>query len=230
MDGYKYQINSIVHINICGFYVNVSKKYENTYSFELMEKNINDAYNSIYLIENGLLRRTPKNKKWKSKGYMANTDKWYFLYHIDGDTIYVDDACHAQNMHESVDFKLSKYIHEYLQSNCMILSESRTGIKQIKLNEDQLRDMLGYVVRCVLNEEYKVVDSPDYFFGDTGMRINNPVLSLEDEYGGKTHVVEDDGCYVAYNNVGDTDKFVSITHLYPELFNAMKKLPNLPLR
>ena len=35
------------------------------------------------------------------KGYnMANTDKWYFAYRIDGDTITVVDACHAQNMHE----------------------------------------------------------------------------------------------------------------------------------
>jgi hypothetical protein len=29
---------------------------------------------------------------------MANTDKWYYAYIIDGDTITVVDACHAQNM------------------------------------------------------------------------------------------------------------------------------------
>ncbi len=33
---------------------------------------------------------------------MANTDKWYFAYRIEGETIYVEDACHAQNMHESI--------------------------------------------------------------------------------------------------------------------------------
>ena len=27
--------------------------------------------------------------------------KWYFAYRVEGDTIYVEDACHAQNMHES---------------------------------------------------------------------------------------------------------------------------------
>jgi hypothetical protein len=32
---------------------------------------------------------------------MANTDKWYFAYTIDGDTITIVDACHAQNMHEN---------------------------------------------------------------------------------------------------------------------------------
>ena len=30
----------------------------------------------------------------------VNTDKWYFAYVLDGDTVTVVDACHAQNMHE----------------------------------------------------------------------------------------------------------------------------------
>lgn len=39
--------------------------------------------------------------KYKAQGYyMANTDKWYYAYTIDGDTITIQDACHAQNMHE----------------------------------------------------------------------------------------------------------------------------------
>jgi hypothetical protein len=29
---------------------------------------------------------------------MANNDKWYFAYKINGDVIIVVDACHAQNM------------------------------------------------------------------------------------------------------------------------------------
>ena len=31
---------------------------------------------------------------------MANTDKWYYAYTIDGNTITVVDACHSQNMHD----------------------------------------------------------------------------------------------------------------------------------
>ena len=31
---------------------------------------------------------------------MANTDKWYYAYTIEGDIITVVDACHAQNMHD----------------------------------------------------------------------------------------------------------------------------------
>jgi hypothetical protein len=34
--------------------------------------------------------------------YMANTDKWYYAYTIEGDTVTVVDACHAHNMHELV--------------------------------------------------------------------------------------------------------------------------------
>ena len=84
---------------ITSFYRNVSKKYKHTYSLELMEQNVHEAYDSIYQIERLLLRREPTISRWKGY-YMANSDKWYFAYKIDGETITVVDACHAQNMHE----------------------------------------------------------------------------------------------------------------------------------
>ena len=84
---------------ITTFYRNVSKKYKHTYSQELMEKNVHDAYDSMFQIERTLLRREPTISQWA--GYhMANTDKWYFAYTIDGDTITVVDARHAQNMRD----------------------------------------------------------------------------------------------------------------------------------
>ena len=85
---------------ITTFYRNVSKKYKHTYSQELMEKNVHDAYDSMFQIERTLLRREPTISQWA--GYhMANTDKWYFAYTIDGDTVTVVDARHAQNMRSS---------------------------------------------------------------------------------------------------------------------------------
>ena len=84
---------------ITTFYRNVSKKYKHTYSQELMEKNVHDAYDSMFQIERTLLRREPTISQWAGY-YMANTDKWYFAYTIDGDTITVVDARHAQNMLE----------------------------------------------------------------------------------------------------------------------------------
>lgn len=96
-----YVISKKCNSAISSFYHNVAKKYKHTYSKETMRKNIHDAYQSIFKIENGLLRRSPTLSRWN--GYhMANTDKWYYAYRIEGDTIYVEDACHAQNMHEAI--------------------------------------------------------------------------------------------------------------------------------
>ena len=95
----KYVIRKRCAQKITTFYRNVSQKYKHTYSLELMVKNVNDAYDSIFQIEKTLQRREPTMARWK--GYhMANTDKWYFAYLMDGDTITVIDACHAQNIHD----------------------------------------------------------------------------------------------------------------------------------
>ena len=94
----KYLIRKRCARKINSFYMNVSRKYRHSYSRELMEKNVHDAIDSIYQIEKTLPRQTPTLSRWK--GYhMANTDKWYFAYTIDGETITIVDACHAQNMH-----------------------------------------------------------------------------------------------------------------------------------
>lgn len=111
------------------FYHNVAKKYKHTYSEELMNKNIVSAYNSIYQIENGLMRRQPTMPRWKGM-FMATAGKWNFAYKIEGDTVYVYDACHSQNIHES--------------------SERRTVI----LTESELKGHLKKAVRRVLNESF----------------------------------------------------------------------------
>ena len=95
----KYIIRKRCLVKINAFYRNVSKRYKHTYSEELMHQNADDAVDGMYKIERILLRREPTIAKWK--GYhMANTDKWYYAYTIDGETITVVDACHAQNMHD----------------------------------------------------------------------------------------------------------------------------------
>ena len=81
------------------FYGNVAKKYRHTYDKNDYKRNVHDALTSVYDIERKLLRRTPTLKRW-AKYHMANTDKWYFAYTINNDTIIIVDACHAQNMHE----------------------------------------------------------------------------------------------------------------------------------
>lgn len=83
--------------NIKTFYLNDAKKYAHTYSSDLMHKNIDEAIDAMYQIENGLLRREPPIKRWKGC-FMANTKTWYFAYKVFDDVVVVVDACHSQNM------------------------------------------------------------------------------------------------------------------------------------
>ena len=98
----EYVLSSKVHDEIYKFYTNVAKKYQHTYDYNDMWRDINKAYDSIYQIENGLLRRNPTISRWQGLFMATSQDKrWNFAYRIDGETIYVEDACHSQNMHES---------------------------------------------------------------------------------------------------------------------------------
>jgi sulfite reductase beta subunit-like hemoprotein len=82
------------------FYQNVIRKYRHTYSLELMDKNIDEALDAMFQIEQSLLRRQPTVERWQKAGWhMANAGKWYYAYTISGDTITIEDACHEQNMH-----------------------------------------------------------------------------------------------------------------------------------
>jgi len=96
---YRFIVKPMAARRIWSFYRNVAKKYSNTYAEEDIARDVKRTVRSIRLIESRLLRRTPTVSRWKSK-YMAHSGCWYYAYIIDGDTIIVVDACHAQNMHE----------------------------------------------------------------------------------------------------------------------------------
>ncbi len=99
MSQYNYVVKPRAQQRIFSFYHNVAKKYKHTYDFEDFMRNVRAAIDAMYQIEHTLMRRVPTIPRWI--GYhMANTDKWYFAYTIDDDTITIVDACHAQNMHE----------------------------------------------------------------------------------------------------------------------------------
>lgn len=132
MGNYKYIISNRVYNAIDSFYYNVARKYINTYSYELIIKNMRVAYSSIYRIENGLLRRQPTMSRWKGL-YMAKAGKWYFAYKVEGDTVYVYDACHAQNMHE-----IAKPRRRYT----------------VRLTEEDLRQVIKKSIREALKQFY----------------------------------------------------------------------------
>jgi hypothetical protein len=94
---YNYIIKPRAQQKIRTFYRNVARKYRHTYDYDDFMHNVYDAVFSIYDIEKTLPRRVPTISRWKGY-YMANSNKWYFAYTIEGDTITIVDACHAQNM------------------------------------------------------------------------------------------------------------------------------------
>ena len=96
----KYIVRNQCTRNIVDFYRHVAMKYKHTYSEYLMLKNIDDAVDPMFQIEQSLLRRKPTIERWQKAGWhMANAGKWYYAYTISGDTITIEDACHKQNMH-----------------------------------------------------------------------------------------------------------------------------------
>ena len=101
---YSYKIHPRVYNEIDTFYENVANKYCHTYSYALMCKGINDAYDANYHIEGDLIRRKPTLTRWTGL-FMASykvdgKTRWNYAYRTEGNNIFVEDACHAQNMSE----------------------------------------------------------------------------------------------------------------------------------
>ena len=98
---YNYIVKPVVVSKVRQFYRNVQKKYRNTYSYQDRLQYINRAVDNIGAIEQTLPRRRPTLQRWQ-RYHMAKADNWYYAYTIEGDTIIIQDACHAQNMHENL--------------------------------------------------------------------------------------------------------------------------------
>lgn len=94
---YNYAIKPLVIRKVRSFYRNVCKKYPNIYSYYDMLRYINKTVDAIYCIEQSVPRRKPTIERWKNWN-MAHAGNWYDAYSIDGNTITIYDACHAQNM------------------------------------------------------------------------------------------------------------------------------------
>jgi hypothetical protein len=96
---YNYDITPKAVERIVEFYAHVVLKYQHTFSFDDMEKSINRAVFNAGKIEQAFSRRKPTLTRWKGL-HMAKAGKLYYAYTINGNTITIEDACHAQNMHE----------------------------------------------------------------------------------------------------------------------------------
>ena len=120
-------VNPTVYTEINKFYLNMHRKFRNSWGVEEIHNLIDKAVDSIYEIENGLQKKAPTISRWKGLFMATSRDrKWNFAYRIEEETIYVEDACHAQNMHESRN--------------------------TIRLTESQLHKLIAECVTKIMNE------------------------------------------------------------------------------
>lgn len=78
---------------------------------------------------------------------------------------------------------------------------------------------------------YKPTESPRLITLDNGAEAE-PVAYLEDEYGGRAAIIEDDHCYVlclAGNGLSKAESggFKPTTHIFAEVLEVMRELPPL---
>ena len=70
---------------------------------------------------------------------------------------------------------------------------------------------------------YKLQEKPDEeAVGGNGNTVT-PLATLKDEYGGISHIIEDDHCFVLLNGSKDRP-FQKTYHWYPEAVEAIKTL------
>lgn len=70
---------------------------------------------------------------------------------------------------------------------------------------------------------YILQETPDKEAVTTRNTKITPVATLKDEYGGISHIIEDDHCLVLLN--GSEDRlFTKVYHWYPEAVEALKTL------
>jgi len=71
---------------------------------------------------------------------------------------------------------------------------------------------------------YVQQDTPDAKVALRSGGIFAPVATLKDEYGGISHIIIDDHCYVLVNG-SRAGSFARVDHWYREAVEAMKGLP-----
>lgn len=71
---------------------------------------------------------------------------------------------------------------------------------------------------------YEVQDKPDEKATLKNGAEVTPLVTLKNEYGGISHIIEDDHCYVLING-SDDRPFGMSAWWYPEAIEALKELP-----
>ncbi len=73
---------------------------------------------------------------------------------------------------------------------------------------------------------YKLQESPRLSAKLKNGTIVTPIATLRDEYGGISHIIKDDGCYVLLNGSDKSDFYSMVVHWYPEAVEALVEITN----
>lgn len=73
---------------------------------------------------------------------------------------------------------------------------------------------------------YEIQEKPDVFGVLDNGAMFKPLVTLKDESGGVSHIIEDDHCYVLVNKCHEKPtRFAMVRHWYGEAVEALKDLP-----
>ena len=226
-------VNRDVWNRVYEYYVNVEIKYPNTWNLNDTIKQINKIHWVISNFENLCVwSREPIISHWKSMGWKETWHKsspWHFAFEckcVDGeDYIFIQDAEHQDDIKENL-LKIKQQILENKWHKHNMYKKSRVSLTECQLN-NIVKRCIRQMIEETIQEGYHVTERNTDFKWGNG-KIGHSLVTLNDGLGGESRIIEDDGCYVLYQKVGD--KYVPATHIYPEAFKEMKKLPNLPQR
>lgn len=122
-------------------------------------------------------------------------------------------------------------LQESYETGCQIYMPKQNEVvtsHSILLTESAFSDIINECVRQVLTEltPYKPVAHNKTITLDNGVKTKS-LVTLSNGIGGKYEIYEDDGCYAIWHRgwKGKNNHW----HIFPELHDALKKLPTLPL-
>lgn len=132
---------------------------------------------------------------------------------------YIAEQCMKEVV---VDSKIQSLIREYLYSRVPLMESAKTSVR---MNEGEFKEMVKYVAKSIINEEYKPIGKRKFKTKDGKIEWESCV-TLQDDSGQVCHIAEDDHCYVLFNgdDLSDND-CKHIHYIFPEAVKALQSLP-----
>lgn len=183
-------------------------------------RDLGQTFNQNNEPQNPFLRKTTfadeSGTQWSISFILINNNQTVLIYCLRQSRFVVKENLVYNKVHTLLKECLSKRV---------LINESKRPI--VRLTESELHKMVATITEQIINEEYKEIGSQKYTLNN-GIESKS-IVSLQNKGGKqKFHIGEDDGCYVLYGEDLKTGKSEPTSYIFPELFDALKKLPKLP--